>query len=135
MLANLRCAVDTDSLGVFKVQEQQPNIWIDQDVAPCSVHAITVVIRNTQSAIIQEAHEPGQAAFIRAVRMAMGISWCDEKHGVTLNKRTVLVGKGCANSHLLQAVRQGPRLARILKLPHAIVIHRIVCHHSSSMSL
>jgi len=60
--------------------------------------------------------------------MAMGISGCYEKHRATLDKRTVLVGKRRANSYLLQTVSQGPRFTGVLKLPHSIVIHRIVCH-------
>lgn len=59
ILAHLSCAVYADSLGVLEVQEQQPNMGIDQNVAPGSVHAVTVVIRNSKGAIVQDAHEPG----------------------------------------------------------------------------
>ena len=61
----------------------------------------------------------------------MGISCFDEKHRAPLNKRAVLVGKCGANGYLLQAVSQEPRFTGVLKLPHSIVIQRIVCHHSS----
>jgi hypothetical protein len=66
--------------------------------------------------------------------MATGIRCCYEEHGAALNERTVLVGKRRANGYLLQAVSQWPRFTGVLKLPHPIVIHRIVSHQSSLWS-
>src|ERR1041385_4177943 len=106
-------------------------MWIDEYVSPSSVHAVTVVVRNRQSAIVEYAYEPGQAALIRAIRMATGSRRCDEKHRTTLDERAILVGERRANGYLLQAVSEGPRFTGVLKLPHSIVIHRIVSHQSS----
>src|SRR5438132_838465 len=107
---------------------------IDAYVSPSSVHAIAVIVRNGKSAIVEDAHEPGQAALVRAIGMAIGVSCRYEKHRTTLNERAVLVGKRRADRDLLQAVGEGARFTDVLKLPHSLVIHRIVSHHSSRSS-
>ena len=39
-------AVHANALGILEVQEQQPDVGVDEYVSPGSVHAVAVVIRN-----------------------------------------------------------------------------------------
>src|SRR3569623_128310 len=43
--ADLRRAVYPYSLLSFEVQEQQPNVRVDLNISPSSIHSVTVVIR------------------------------------------------------------------------------------------
>jgi len=127
-------AIHADALRILEIQEQQPDMGVDEYVSPGSVHAVPVVIRNGQSAIVQDADEPGQAALVGAVGVAVGISGSNEEHRTALNERAVLVGECGTNGYLRQPIGDGPRFARILKLAHSSVIHQIVSHYSARLN-
>jgi len=95
------------------------------------MHAVAVVVRDRQRAIVEHADESGQPALVGAVGLAAGVRRGDEEHRATLDERTVLVGEGHADGDLLQAVGDRPSLADVLQLPHPVVVRRIVCHCSS----
>src|SRR3569623_1430238 len=62
--ADLRRAVNPYPLWSFEVQEQQPNVRVDQNISPSSIHSVTVVIRKRKGAAIEDSHEPRQATLI-----------------------------------------------------------------------
>ncbi len=59
VFADLRNPIYTYSLRALEVEEQQPDVRVDQYISPRSVHAITVVVRNGKGAIVQYLHESG----------------------------------------------------------------------------
>src|SRR3569623_794698 len=62
--ADLRRAVNPYPLWSFEDQEQQPNVRVDQNISPRSIHSVTVIIRKRKSAAIEDSHEPRQATLI-----------------------------------------------------------------------
>ena len=112
-----RCdAMDTHAVRSLKIDEQKPDMWVDQDVAQTAEHPIAIVVGKGQSALVEHAHEAGHPAFVRAVRPSFLICGCEKEHGAVVDEGAITFGKRSVGCHLLQPIRNAAAVKAILEI-------------------
>src|SRR3989442_1211200 len=67
-LAHSRPTGYSKPLGAFEVDEQNPNLRVDEDIPEALEHAVAVVAGKRQRPRLDDPDKSGQPTFVRAVR-------------------------------------------------------------------
>ena len=109
--------------ALVQIDEQQPDVRIDQQIAEALEHAVAVVIGKRQFGVRRHAHKARRAALERAVRPAFGVGGGDEEIDRAFDERLVVGGERRARQLLLQAIGDAAAVELILQAAIAVVIH------------
>ena len=55
---------EPNAVAFLEIDEEQPDVWVRQDIASGHVHSVAVVVREGQCARVQNADEPGRTGFV-----------------------------------------------------------------------
>ena len=95
---------------------------VDEQVAGRQVHAVAVVARKRERALVEHADEAGLAALVRALRPPLGVGGRDEDHVARLDERAVVLVDGLVHDALVDPVGEAARVEAILEPPVAVVV-------------
>ena len=122
VLAHRRDAVEAQALAAFEVDEQQPDLLRQREVSGREVHAVAVVDREGDRASVEDAHEPGLASLVGALRLPLGVDGRDEEHVARLDEHPVVVVDVVADDPLLDPVGESARVETVLQPAAGFVV-------------
>ena len=85
----------------------------------------------TTAFFVRDLHETYRTTFIRAVGPAIRIGGCQNEESASLDHLAGAQVNRIPVGHLIEAVSQGACTKLILKMTHALVIHRWYFHDYS----
>ncbi len=86
-----RDPVQPHPLSPLEVDEEQADVRVHEHVPRREVHAVAVVARERDRALVEHAHEAGLAALVRALRAPLLVGRGEEEHVPRLDERAVVL--------------------------------------------
>jgi hypothetical protein len=111
-----------------EIDEQKADPRLGADVAKRQEHAVPVVNREGQGVFVDNTHETGRTALVRALRIAVAVARREEKHVTRLDELPRVGVDGVGNEELIDTVGDPTRIEAILPIPmflgvrHAAII-------------
>jgi len=117
-----RRPVEPQPPAALEREEQQADLGVDEQVPERQEHAVAVVAGERDRVLVQNAHEAGIPALVRAVRPALLVGRRDEQHVDALDERAVAVVDEVTDLALLEPVGQPARVEAVLQGAAALVV-------------
>src|SRR5438105_8024965 len=115
--------VQPHPLSLLEADEEQAHLWVHAYVPRAQVHAVAVVVRERDRALVEHAHEARLTALVRALRLTLGIGGGDEEHvGVLHEDAVALVDRRAGEEALLDPLGETLRVEALLEVPVSLVI-------------
>ena len=102
--------------------EEQADLGVDEHVARGDEHAVAVVARERERALVEHADEARLAALVRAVRAPVLVGGGEEEHVHRLDERAVAVVDEVADLDVLEPVGEPARVEAVLEPAAAVVV-------------
>ena len=122
-------AVEPHALPALEIDEQEPHVRVDEHVPGREVHAVPVVVREGDRALVENAHEAGIAALVRGLRPAFGVGGGDEEHVPRLDERAVALVDRVADRLLLEPIGDPARVEAVLQAAATAVVQVLHAVH------
>jgi len=122
--------IEAQPPAALERDEQQADLGVDEQVADRQEHAVAVVDRERDRALVQNTHEAGVAALVGAVRSAVLVGGGDEEHVHALDERAVAVADDVGHLDVLEPVGEPARVEAVLQRAASGVVELAHAHSS-----
>src|SRR5207244_12516339 len=89
VVAGGRAALQAHPLAALEVDEEQADLLRGEEISRRQIHAVAVVDRKRDRALVENADETGLASFVRALRLAVLVDGGDEEHVTRFDARAI----------------------------------------------
>ena len=113
--------VQAKTFTLLEVDEEQPDVWVDERIPRGEEHPVAVVVRERNRVLVDDANEAGVAALVRALRPSLGVGRRDEDHVAALDEGPVVVVDPVSHEPLVDPVGEPARVEAILVAATAVV--------------
>ena len=113
--------VQAEALALFEVDEEQPDVRVDEGVPGGQVHPVAVVVREGDRVLVHDVREARVATLVRALGPTVCIRCGDEEHVAALDEGPVVVVDPVPHEPLVDPVRKPAGVEAILVAATAVV--------------